>query len=179
LNGSPDGEFPLPPGYEVPTDEKPFDLSFSNVGKHISPQQREELLVLLDQHGKVFAKNAADFGDTPLMKIRLDIEPGKQPVRQAYRPCAKAHEPFVRETIDRLLKQGVITESESPWAANIVVAKRPRTNQLRLCIDLRDVNRLTIRRNSWPINLIEPSYEKISRSKYRSKLDILSAQVGE
>jgi hypothetical protein len=178
LEGCGEGEdFPLPAGYELPgpEEDKPYDLSFSEVGKHVEVGRQAEIKALLQRHLPVFAKNAGNFGNTPLMKVKLEMTPGMKPVRQAYRPCAKAHEPFVRETLARLMRQGVIEYSESAWAANIVVVKRPRTTQLRLCVDLRQVNASTVRRNSWPINLVEESFERISRSHFRSKCDIISA----
>jgi hypothetical protein len=152
VEGSPSGDPPLPPGLEIPRDE-PYDLSFSDVGLKLPTEDREQLLTILRNNIAAFAKSELDFGKTKMLSHAIDTGDAK-PVRQPYRPCPKQYENFVREVISGLYAKGIIEPANGPWATNIVVATRPRSDKLRMCVDLRACNAATKHRASWPINVV-------------------------
>ena len=53
-------------------------------------------------------------------------------------------EDWVDNQVDKLKEMGVIRESPSPWFAPVVVVKK-KSGDIRLCIDFRRLNSLTIK----------------------------------
>ena len=82
------------------------------------------------------------------------------------------HQDEVSQQLARMEEQGVISLSKSPWASPMVVVKK-KDGSLRLCVDYRKLNSLTLG-DSFPLPAIEELLIKVSRSKYFSTLDLKS-----
>ena len=95
------------------------------------------------------------------------------PVKQHHIRHSQPHAEFITKSIERLLKQGLIRHSDSPWASPIVVAKKPN-NELRMCIDYRKVNAQTIK-DAYPMPIIEDCLEMCKDAKWMSTMDIQEA----
>ena len=76
----------------------------------------------------------------------------------------------VSQQLARMEEQGVISLSKSPWASPMVVVKK-KDGSLRLCVDYRKLNSLSIG-DSFPLPSIEELLITVSRSKYFSTLDL-------
>lgn len=74
--------------------------------------------------------------------------------------------------IEKLLKLGIIRESKSPWNSRIVPVTKP-DGSIRLCIDYRDLNEITIR-DRYPLPSIQELLDKLGSAKIFSKLDATS-----
>ena len=86
----------------------------------VEPEERGIILKLMIQYIQVFAKDSLDLGETHLTKHRIDTGDTK-PIKQ--RPHKT---PFaLREIMDKACKdmyeQGVIEDSQSPWASPVVL----------------------------------------------------------
>src|SRR6266540_1531795 len=49
----------------------------------------------------------------------------------------------MKEEIERMLKEGIIKKSKSPWASPVVLVSK-KDGSIRFCIDYKKVNDLTI-----------------------------------
>ena len=58
-----------------------------------------------------------------------------------------------RDHIEQLLGQGFIRRSTSPWGAPVLFVKK-RDGLLRLCVDYRELNKVTIQ-NKYPLPRID------------------------
>ena len=74
--------------------------------------------------------------------------------------------------IQELLDKGFIRPSTSPWGALILFAKK-NDKTLRLCIDYRQLNRVTIK-NRYPLPMINDLFDQLRREQVYSKIDILT-----
>lgn len=101
------------------------------------------------------------------MKIRLssDVPLYCGPRRLSFREKVN-----VQETLDDLLGRGIIRPSESPYASPIVLVRRKNGN-LRMCVDYRALNKITIRDN-YPLPVIEDCLGYLGGKKYFTTLDL-------
>lgn len=72
--------------------------------------------------------------------------------------------------MDGLLKEGVIRPSRSPYSSPIVLVRK-KTGDLRLCVDYRELNKITVKDN-FPSPLIDDQIDKLKTKKYFSHLDL-------
>ncbi len=79
----------------------------------------------------------------------------------------------LKEYIKENLEKGFIRPSESP-AGYPVLFQKKKDGSLRLCVDYKKLNDVTIR-NSYPIPMISDIIEKVKDSNYFTKLDLRSA----
>ena len=61
--------------------------------------------------------------------------------------------------LEDLLKRGFIRPSVSPWGAPVLFAKK-HDGTLRLCIDYRQLNRVTIK-NKYPLPRIDDLFDQL------------------
>ncbi|XP_043219856.1 uncharacterized protein LOC122380615 [Amphibalanus amphitrite] len=75
---------------------------------------------------------------------RVKVKEGATPVRQKLRPLPLSVRGEVKEHLEKLEKQDVIERVDSsPWVSPVVVTRR-RTGGIRLCLDLKEVNKSII-----------------------------------
>ena len=94
------------------------------------------------------------------------------PIKQRYISLPPSQYREVREHIKQLLDVGIIRESSSPWASPIVVVRK-KDNYIRLCVDCRQLNAVTIK-SSFPLPRIDESLQTLGGAKYLSVLDLVS-----
>ena len=72
--------------------------------------------------------------------------------------------------MQELLDAGIITHSKSPLSA-LVILVRKKYGWYRLCINYRELNKVTIK-DKYPIPFVEEVLDKLHGAKYFSKLDL-------
>lgn len=94
------------------------------------------------------------------------------PAKRAY-GMSRDQALVVKEYIDEMLGKGYIRPSTSLYAAPVLIVKKP-DGGLRLCVDYRALNALTIpNRNAPP--LIKETLAKLCAARIYSKFDIIAA----
>ncbi|MEW5311153.1 MAG: hypothetical protein WDW38_002891 [Sanguina aurantia] len=76
----------------------------------------------------------------------------------------------LKTQIDELLSKGYIRPSVSPYGAPVLFVKK-KDGSLRLCIDYRALNKLTIK-NKYSLPRIDDLLDRLHGAKYFSKLDL-------
>lgn len=74
--------------------------------------------------------------------------------------------------IQDLLNQGIIRESNSPYASRVVLLKK-KDGSKRMCIDFRELNKRTVR-DVHPIPLIDDQLDRLRGKRYFSLIDLKS-----
>jgi hypothetical protein len=74
--------------------------------------------------------------------------------------------------LQELLDKEYIRPSVSPWGAPVLFVKK-KDKTLRLCIDYRQLNKMTIK-NKYPLPRINDLFDQVGGEKYFSKLDLRS-----
>ena len=69
-----------------------------------------------------------------------------------------------------LLDKGFIRPSTSPWGAPVLFVKK-KDGSLRLCIDYRQLNKVTIK-NKYPLPRIDDLFDQLQGAQCFSKIDL-------
>ena len=76
----------------------------------------------------------------------------------------------LRVQLQELLDKGFIRPSTSPWGPPVLFAKK-KDKTLRLCIDYRQLNRVTIK-NRYPLSRIDELFDQLRGAQVYSKIDL-------
>ncbi|GJR39360.1 putative nucleotidyltransferase, ribonuclease H [Tanacetum coccineum] len=113
-------------------------------------------------------------GLPPAREIEFGIEliPGAEPISKALYRMAPVELKELKEQLQEMLENGFIRPSASPWGAPVLFVKK-KDGSMRLCIDYRELNRITIR-NRYPLPRIDDLFDQLQGAKYFSKIDLRS-----
>ena len=75
----------------------------------------------------------------------IELHPGISPISITQHRMAPVELQELRVQLQELLDKGFIRPSTSPWGASVLIAKK-RGKTLQLCIDYRQLNRVTIQK---------------------------------
>lgn len=103
----------------------------------------------------------------------IPLLPGKQPPYSPLRGMSQDELRVLKKYLEENLAKGFIRPSNSPAAAPILFVKKP-SGGLRLCVDYRGLNDITVK-NRYPLPLIKETLERLSRAKWFTKLDVIGA----
>ena len=105
---------------------------------------------------------------------RVTVNPDIPPVRQPPRRLPWAIRDQVNARISELERQGVIEPvTASEWVSPLVVGRK-RNGDLRLCVDLRQVNRAVVT-DGYPLPHMEDMLHNLRGSDWYTKLDLKDA----
>ena len=138
----------------------------------LDPTHKQALDNLVQQNKDIFYVDGDQLGSVKLVEHEIPLQPNAVPVAQRPRRLSPPEREEVREEINYLLSQGLIETSTSPWASPIVIARR-KNGRLRLAIDYRRLNSLTIN-SHYPLPVIDDLLDRLSNAKFFSTLDAKS-----
>ena len=102
----------------------------------------------------------------------IELEPGAKPPAFAPYRMAPLELEELRKQLKELLDAGYIRPSKSPYGAPVLFQKK-HDGSLRLCIDYRALNKITIK-NKYPIPRIDDLFDQLGEARYFTKLDLRS-----
>ncbi|KAL8134392.1 hypothetical protein AgCh_009426 [Apium graveolens] len=106
------------------------------------------------------------------IEFTIDLEPGTKPVSKAPYRMVSVEMKELAAQLQELLDKGVIRPSVSPWGAPVLFVKK-KDGSMRLCIDYRELNKLTIK-NKYPLPRIDDLFDQLKGASCFSKIDLRS-----
>ena len=108
----------------------------------VNRDSNRELDSLLKEYSDIFE----GLGRVTNFEHKIAIDPEVKPVSQYLRRISVSQIEAVTNELDRMLEQDVIEEvnEPSPWVSNPVIVPK-KLGDLRVCCDLREVNKAVIR----------------------------------
>ena len=79
-----------------------------------------------------------------------------------------------KEEFKKMVENGVLVPSISPWGAPIVMVKKPGGRGWRMCLDYRAGNELAVKQH-YPLPKVQDTFDKIGKAKFFASLDCLKA----
>ena len=145
--------------------------------KHLDKTQKNKLEDTLKNYQDVFAIDEENMGFTDTVKHQIDTN-GAKPIKQRMRRLPHHMAEEADRQVDDMLKRGVIEESNSPWAAGVVLVKK-KDGSYRFCVDYRALNNVTVK-DAYPLPKIDETLDSLTGAKWFSTLDLYSGywQVG-
>lgn len=141
------------------------------IGGNLNQDQIRELEDILFEFKSAFSLNGK-IGWAQYIKHSVELMPEAQPFVEPFRRHPQLHkDEMSRQTTD-MLKNGIITPSESPWASEYVVVKK-KNGEWRICIDFRKLNSLTVK-NAYPLPNLEECLENLGGRLFYSQFDFTS-----
>ena len=142
-----------------------FDLN------HIAETDLPSISTLLDSNADVVSTSPTDLGTTNVVQHSIETAT-ERPLRQPPRRIPLHQRAEVRAHIQQLLSANIISPSCSPWAAPIVIVRKP-DGSIRLCVDYRQLNSVT-RKDAFPLPRVDDAIDAMTGSCYFSTLDLAS-----
>ena len=157
-------------GDDTPIDDEEVEFQ-EYVPTNINSDEKERFIECLEKHRNIFAKNEFDVGETNLMEHKIHLT-SNVPVKQPYRRVPPGILKEVRELLRGMEKRGIIRPSCSPFASQMVLVRKSN-GKLRICIDYRGLNKITIA-DAFPTPRIVEMIDTLKGAKYFSKIDLAS-----
>jgi hypothetical protein len=102
----------------------------------------------------------------------IELAPGTAPIYKKPYRMAPSELVELKKQIKELLEKGFVRPISSPWGSLVLFAKK-KDGTLRLCIDYRALNMVTIK-NKYPLPWINDLFDQLAEAKVFSKIDLRS-----
>jgi hypothetical protein len=141
----------------------------SLVATDVNAETISKFLSLIDEFRVNFR---VGLDNSPPMRVepyRPSMRPGKGPVRATPRRYNPRQSQFLRETVSKLCKLGLLKQNpRSKWASPVFLP--PKRDSFRFTVDSRQVN-ACIEPRAWPMPFLDTDLERAIASKYFAVLD--------
>jgi hypothetical protein len=126
-------------------------------------------------YADVFSEDAANtLLERGSLKHAIELEDGTTPPFGLIYSLSEKELKVLREYLQDSLDKGWIRESKSPAGAFILFVPKKKREDLRLCVDYRGLNRITVK-NQYPLPLIGEIMDCLVGAKVYTKLDLRNA----
>ena len=142
-------------------------------------EQREEFLQSIDPDLREVVESApvlfaAPDADPPEREVQhtIRLTMDSVPIKRRPYPLPPPKLEAMRDQMKELIEHNWVEPSESPWGAPVLFVPK-KNGQLRMCVDFRDLNSVTID-DSYPLPRLEILLHRAASATVFSKLDLAS-----
>jgi hypothetical protein len=143
---------------------------------HLNPEEREAIEKVCKDYHDIFHLPEEELSCTNAVRHSRNVIPGTNPVNTRPYRLPEAQKTEIEKPIDKLVKEGVVEESNSPWNSPLLVVPKKDDasgeNKWRLVVDFRKLNEKTVG-DAYPLPDITEILDQFGQSKYFSCLDMV------
>jgi len=137
-------------------------------------QEQSSTSAILNEYRDVFPDDLPKrLPPKRFIEHKINLEPGSTPTFRHHHRLSPQDMDELKIHLKDLLDHGFIREAHSPYGAPVLFAKKQGDTKRRLCIDYRDLNRITIK-DRYPLPRVDELLDRLHGAKYFSKLDLRS-----
>ncbi|KAG0848253.1 hypothetical protein G6F17_011811 [Rhizopus arrhizus] len=144
------------------------NLEIGDIKKSI----KEELMKLLHRYKHIFDWNNDTIGKTKLISHKIILEEDTLPISHRPYRISPLESEHLQKELEKYCKLGVISPSNSPWAAPVILVKK-KNGDYRMVIDYRKLNAKT-KKDAYPLPRIDDLLDTLGKAKVFSALDMRS-----
>ncbi|GJZ77195.1 putative reverse transcriptase domain-containing protein [Tanacetum coccineum] len=122
--------------------ERPKEKARFLMGAKAGDKKQEEIVVVRD-FPEVFPDDLSGLPPIREIEFRIELTPGATPVAKSPYRLAPSELEELSGQLKELQDKGFIRPSSSPWGAPVLFVKK-KDGSFRMCIDYRELNKLTI-----------------------------------
>ena len=120
----------------------------------------------------IMSKEAADtLPEHRQYDCKIDLKEGSTPPWGPIYPLSESELQALREWLKEMERTGKIRRSTSPAGSPILFVPKPNGKGLRLCVDYRGLNKITIP-NRYPLPLMQELQDRVQGAQWFTKLDL-------
>jgi len=138
-------------------------------------EERNSIENILKEFSDVFRLKGDDLTFTNVLEHEIKTDLGKPPINIRQYRLPEAHKEEIRRQVDKMLNDGIITPSKSPWNSPIILVPKKAgpdgQKKWRLVVDFRKLNDITVKQ-VFPIPRIDEILDQLGSSRYFSTLDL-------
>jgi hypothetical protein len=127
---------------------------------------------VVSEYPDVFPEELPGLPPEREIDFSIELVPGTAPISRAPYRMAATELVELKKQLAELLDKGFIRPSVSPWGAPVLFVKK-KDGSLRLCIDYRQLNQVTIK-NKYPLPRIDDLFDQLQGAAVFSKIDLRS-----
>ena len=135
----------------------------------LSREQQSRFIDLIYDYKEVFSLYDGDLGFCDALKHSIPTTTDK-PVYLPHRQIPVQLQQEVRKCLESWLKQGIIRPSKSLYASQVVIVRK-KSGEIRLCVDFRKLNAISIR-DSFPLPRIEEALQAVQAAVWFTSFDL-------
>ena len=120
-------------------------------------RQNLDLPRIVCEYEDVFSDELPELPSQRVVDFGIELHPGTSPISMTPHRMAPVELHELRVQLQELLDKGFLRLSTTPWGAPVLFAKI-EDKTLRLCIDYRQLNRVTIK-NRYPLPRIDDLFD--------------------
>ena len=154
--------------------EQLFLCNITNTGELSTEATQEDecMPALRKKYASVFSTDATFPPSRPQHDHAIPLVPGAQPVSKPHYRLSTSELDELQKQIKDLMSKGFIRPSTSAFGAPVLFVKK-KDGALRLCVDYRQLNDITIK-NRYPLPRIDELIGRLQGATYFSKIDLKS-----
>jgi hypothetical protein len=142
---------------------------------HLNNEEKKLLTETCQDYKDIFYLPGDILSSTVATRHSIRVQPGTEPINTRPYRLPETQKVEVERQVEKLLKEGIIEESNSPWNSPIlVVAKKMDASgkqKFRLVVDYRKLNEKTVG-DAYPLPDITEILDQLGQAKYFSSLDL-------
>ncbi|HRP37924.1 MAG TPA: reverse transcriptase family protein, partial [Candidatus Dojkabacteria bacterium] len=139
---------------------------------HLENSQKEQLEQLIIGHKKIFAFNPNSPGVQTKTRMHIELKENTTPIKLPPYRTSPVIAKEMNEIISKLLEDGLIEKSKSPWSFPVVMVKKPDGSK-RFCVDYSKLSERTIK-DAYPLPRIDDTLDHLFGAKFFTVCDASS-----
>ncbi|UYV77965.1 K02A2.6-like [Cordylochernes scorpioides] len=139
----------------------------------LSEIQRLQLVSCLDEFIDIF-----DFGGTPIKPtstVKHKINTGdNSPIKQRPYRVAPSERRLIQDEVNKMIENHIVKPTDvSPWSSPVILVRK-KDGTWRFCVDYRRLNKITRKKDVYPLPRIDDALDRLAGSSYFYTMDLRS-----